>query len=878
MSEELRQLPPFWIGRYAYVKTGQTTTLNQLKKSKVINKCPKQLSLKKPDGLVVLPGGHVKAVVEYKTPMELATPQKVNNAIKQELDVAKALCKLLVVTDGTKSFWVNALSGKEIERNGNKISVVFDSSKIVSGRISIEEKIDLENLIDQAEYSLTETNNTIFEPEILDPTPLAKEVWQKIFVNTGREPEKCLYNVVEIFLFKFLSDIAVLDNTNNFNSVYQIKEEKSCEAALSRYADVCRKDIKKMFPAGNDGTTIFNGTIFINEKGEANLSQADLFGQVIESFQKYDEKNGSFKYVTKEFKTRLYETFLRQSAGVKSLGQYFTPRNVVQAMVKMSDAGFLNINARICDPFCGVGGFVLETITMIDRIYREFEPVNGITNPRITVLGYDKGTDEKEDERTIILAKANMLIYFSDLLARYHSHDHLVSFANNALNRVFHLIKTNLGTFGKINDEPYDLILTNPPYVTRGSGSLKDSLATDRVLVEFAANNEENKPYYADIGRGTHSIAMEWIVTNLKKGGQALVIVPESLLMQKTMLEHLKSTCIIQGILSLPIRTFYATAQKTYILIIRKKDSNQIQEVDVFTYLVSEIGETRDAQRFVSRDKKPVPNDLVEATALFSLHKTGNLLPESPRCKLMPFTEFAELDNWRVDQLWSGEEKRSLGVADEKGIINEDDFINTTVQLHDYLQRINAREKPISKKTAHRSIPLGELFEFPAISGVTRKFIIDHPGSIPVYGGRMTGIPIGYIRDCLEGVKYFSNCLGWNRQGSVGYVFFHNHIFSTTDDHRPMILKREFEELISLEYVQIQSESVLLTSGFAWGKTAGKEKIKNIYIDVPCDDTGNFDLEAQIQYVNRHKFFCEPQKILGNYLEILQQVIELKSE
>ncbi|MFX6149354.1 hypothetical protein ABTF39_21205, partial [Acinetobacter baumannii] len=77
-------------------------------------------------------------------------------------------------------------------------------------------------------------------------------------------------------------------------------------------------------------------------------------------------------------------------------------------------------NARICDPFCGVGGFLLETIVENkDNIWRQFRPKNGKINPRITLRGYDKGTDEKDDERTIILAKANMLIYFSDLLAEF---------------------------------------------------------------------------------------------------------------------------------------------------------------------------------------------------------------------------------------------------------------------------------------------------------------------------------------------------------------------------------------------------------------------------------------------------------------------------
>ena len=94
----------------------------------------------------------------------------------------------------------------------------------------------------------------------------------------------------------------------------------------------------------------------------------------------------------------MYETFLRQSAGVKKLGQYFTPRNVVQAMVRMSSAKSLKKGARICDPFCGVGGFLLEAIVENENIFKEFEPRNGVISPKITLLGFDKGTDEKDDE------------------------------------------------------------------------------------------------------------------------------------------------------------------------------------------------------------------------------------------------------------------------------------------------------------------------------------------------------------------------------------------------------------------------------------------------------------------------------------------------
>nr|WP_308743542.1 hypothetical protein [uncultured Anaerocolumna sp.] len=141
----------------------------------------------------------MKAVVEYKQPSELNSDSQIKKAIQQELDVAKSLCKLLIVTDGSKSFWINALNGETITRNGKEINTVFDAGKILRNDFSIEDVIDLENIIDEAEYSLNETDNCLVEPEILDPTPLAKEVWQKIWINTGKEPEKCLYNVVEIF-------------------------------------------------------------------------------------------------------------------------------------------------------------------------------------------------------------------------------------------------------------------------------------------------------------------------------------------------------------------------------------------------------------------------------------------------------------------------------------------------------------------------------------------------------------------------------------------------------------------------------------------------------------------------------------------------------
>ncbi|MCD8214933.1 MAG: N-6 DNA methylase [Clostridiales bacterium] len=861
MSEELLQTTPFWIGRYSYYRLG-STTLNQLKKAKIINKQSKKLSDKKPDGLITLSGGVVKAVIEYKTPDELSTKAKITKAINQELEVAKFLCKLLIVTDGTKTFWINALNGEEIKKNGKNIPFVFDAERIVSGEITVEEKIDLENLIDQAEYSLTENENNIVEPEILDPTPLAKEVWQKIWINTGKEPEKCLYNVVEIFVFKFLSDIGVLKYYNNFNSVYERKERAGAFAALTHYAADCRRTIKNdMFPKGDDGTTIFNGTIFVNEKGEANLSQAVLFADVLDCFQKYDEIHGSFKYVTKEFKTRLYETFLRQSAGVKNLGQYFTPRNVVQAMVKMSSANLLKNGARICDPFCGVGGFILETIIMNKNIFREFEPNNGIINPKIKIIGYDKGTDEKDDERTIILAKANMLIYFSDLLAKYHTKEHLHSFSNNAFNSVFHLIKSNLGTFEKIEDEKYDLILTNPPYVTNSSANIKKSASQ--------LMTEHNKPYYSLKGRGVETLALEWIVKNLNDNGEAIIVVPDGLLTQKSIIAYLKRECQINAIISLPKNTFYATSKKTYIIAFNKKPSHILQESPVFTYIVGEIGETRDTKRFTNDiNGEAIRNDLDECVKNYLLFKNGVMEFSSPRTKAYNWSDFSKFSTWLVDKNLSDEEKIKIGLLEPVNKVSENEFIKELKTIGSEIENFIKSKTEIIENINYVSLPLGKLFDFPTIKGLTEKFIRSNTGNIPVYGGRQTETPVGMIADNLPGVRYFENCLAWNREGSVGYVFLHNHKFTTNDHHRPMILKSKYIEKIDLNYIQHTLQQIILSSdAFEWSKTASKEKIKKILINIPVDANGEFDLKMQKKIYLRLKKYDTIKENLSKKIE-----------
>lgn len=673
MSEDLASRDSRPFGRLAYYSLG-STTLRQLKRSRFVksNLTPEE-ERRKPDGIVFLPMGGIKAVVEVKVPSEISD-SKLPKVIEKYSPIAAAVCNLLIVTDGKRSHWVNPHTKNPVlDRDGRAVLDIFDPVQIDGARLDPETQAALVQRIEEADRSLSKTNDQLHGLLITDPSALAHSVWQKIWVNTGKDPEKCLYNVVEILVFKFLSDAGVLTGTHSFRQIVQLLVDEDSEVALEHYARISRTRIKRLFPVGEDGTTVINGTIFVNEKDDPNPSQALLFGEVIRAFQAFDDEYGSLRNIDRQFKTRLYESFLRQQAAIRSLGQYFTPRNVVQAIVDMSSAGKLRSGASICDPFCGVGGFLLEAIAANTNLWDQFKPINGKIRPAITIKGYDKGTDEKDDERTIILAKANMLVYLSDLLVEYHSESYLKEFADSAFNSVFHLIRSNLGTFERVGvSEKYDLILTNPPYVTSGSASLKSAIEA-RDLAK----------YYPAGGRGTESLAIQWVIEHLKPEGEAFVIVPDGLLNQGGMLAFIKSTCFVRGIVALPSRTFYATPKKTYILCItRKPDDAYIQMEPVFTYLVSEIGESRDTRRVPIEE-----NDLIATKDNFRYFASNprGYRPEDPRCKIIEWQEFDSLNNWLVDRRWTTPERIQLGIDEASYEVDPEEFQVMVAEARDAL-------------------------------------------------------------------------------------------------------------------------------------------------------------------------------------------------
>lgn len=826
MSEELLQRGllnnPEKLGKWDFYNIGNTT-VNALKRHKIIpDKDYSPCTRKKVDGLIVK-DKNVIAIIENKIPSQLSNERGITAAINQEIDVAKKLeAKVLIVTDTTKSIWVNPINGERIkDEEGNELKTVFNPHEIETVKL-------IERIID----SIDENCSQLKTPDLRDPLPLAEKVWQDLWSVSGATPENCLYTFVELFIFKYLSDLKILKGFYSFDSLLNQYETNSDEEVLEYYAGTIRRQIKELFPASAiDGTSIINGTIFVSKDEKAVLGYSTVFKKTLDRFKKF----GSLEYIDYDFKSRLFETFLKESISKKNWGQFFTPLKVVKAVMKMTE---IKEGMKICDPACGVGKFLLEPVLKeIERFYKI--DGDGHLDPKIEIIGFDKGFD-KEEQRTIILAKANMLIYLSNLIKENVG---ITKEFAELFNKSF-ILKTNsiLGTLSDPKTEEYDLILTNPPYVTSGSSNLKEEIKKSGLEYHYPIN-----------GMGVEGLFMEWIVRSLKPGGKAFIVIPDGILNRvndNKLRKFILDECYLDAIISLPIKTFFTNLKKTYIMAITKKiDSNNVQDDPVFTYLVNEIGESLDIYRTEIEE-----NHLEDAVALFNQFKGAktHFRTDDKRCKIQPIDKFDPDSHWSVDRWWGQEEKVELGIIEEEETMTVEDFSNYIGEISDMLisfqeplAELNVK-KNINKNFVGLSLDDENYFELFIGKRVLKRDLPKLVGDIPLFSANVYQ-PFGMIKE--SNIECFNHDhVLWGIDGEFEFnVMEKGEIFATTDHCGAVKIK---DDRIYPYYLMYQLYLVKNRYGFDRGLRSSLKNMAKVEIEIPVDAEGNFDLEAQKELTN----------------------------
>ncbi len=657
------------LDKYECLSLGATTIGDLIAGKRIVcNKVKTAIKNKgkKPDVLIVDGSRKAIAYIECKKPEEFNTDKKIEAAINQEVDVAKELgIKIFVATDGSKFVWINALTRQPI--------LDEDANEIVTAIKPKNEERKIAKLIGRLTIDLSDSNNQLQQIKYSDPTNLAKKIGGLLKTIKFTTPKDSLYTFVELFLFKYLSDINILSSTENFDYILNLygKDGRSEAEVLYRYIHEPREKISKLFPEAPDKTSLINGFVFHADKDAdgnyiSNNADATTFHEVIKLFKEYEDTDGKFIDINRDFKSKLFETFTKQEKTKENAGKYFTPLKIVKGMVDMVD---IKEGDEICDPACGVGKFLLEAALKIDE---PFTFKNGHVVKKIKLYGYEKEMDEKGStsgyDLTTILAKANTMIYFSSLFKDNNTLSNIKTISRELLNETYFSSKTILGTLEKIDGKQYDVILANPPYY-------------QSALISKSA---KDTGFYTEKGLGVEGLFLEWIIKSIKPNGIANIVLPDGIFTNvgnKRLHEFITTNCYIEAIISLPINTFFNTPKKTYIMTLRKKrDVAQIQDYPIFAYYCASIGETLDVYRFDTDD-----TDFQTAVNKYNLFRSCKdknkiddylkpIFEDDLKLKLFTINSFAEHTAWDIEKRWTDEEKVKMGVKKADVIMNLDEF------------------------------------------------------------------------------------------------------------------------------------------------------------------------------------------------------------
>lgn len=278
--------------------------------------------------------------------------------------------------------------------------------------------------------------------------------------------------------------------------------------------------------------------------------------------------------VDSDVKGDAFEYFLKASTSTKNdLGEYFTPRHIVKTMVRLVNP---QIGEKIYDPFCGTGGFLIESFRYIHNNMARTE-ANMKTLRESTVYG-------NEITNTARITKMNMI-----LAGDGHSNIKMLDSLANPIDGTETYMEN-----GVFHHRGFDIVLANMPYSQKTKhGNLYDLPSTngDSICVQHCMK----------------------AINSAAENGRMALVVPEGFLFRKDLAktrEYLLEHCQLQSIISLPQGVFLPyTGVKTDIIYatkVNKKVKSSEKKKDFWYFDVKSDGYTLDNHR----RKLETPSDL----------------------------------------------------------------------------------------------------------------------------------------------------------------------------------------------------------------------------------------------------------------------------
>lgn len=287
-------------------------------------------------------------------------------------------------------------------------------------------------------------------------------------------------------------------------------------------------------------------------------------------------------------------------------GQYFTPKNVVKAAIKILDPG---IDEKIIDPACGSGGFLIESLKYIHNKIEE----------KGQQLRWPSDMIQQEK-----MAKANLNIcgiekdtFLSKIVKAYMI---LVGDGKSGIfceNSLKHPEDWQQKTQARISLGAFDILLANPPF-----GS-KIAVVGETILKQFSLGykwkqDKKTGKWIQQLGSVKDKEAPQILFINrcldlVKDGGRLALVLPDGVLCNPTdgyiVQEILRQTEII-GLIDLPMSTFLPmTPTKTHLVFL-KKTKHPREDYEFFMSYAKTCGHDKRGRGVVSDDIELIPGHL----------------------------------------------------------------------------------------------------------------------------------------------------------------------------------------------------------------------------------------------------------------------------
>ena len=255
-----------------------------------------------------------------------------------------------------------------------------------------------------------------------------------------------------------------------------------------------------------------------------------------------DMKLGDYKDNTIDAFGDAYEFLMgmyASNAG-KSGGEYFTPQEVSELLTRLTVVGKTQVN-KVYDPACGSGSLLLK-----------FAKILGKENVRQGFYG------QEINLTTYNLCRINMFLHDIDF-------DKFNIACEDTLISPQHW-----------DDEPFEAIVSNPPYSTKWAGDDNPILINDTRFSPAGVLAPKSK---ADLAFVMHSLS--WLSTN---GTAAIVCFPGIFYRggaEQKIRKYLVDNNFIDCIIQLPDNLFFGTSIATCIMVLKKsKNENATLFID----------------------------------------------------------------------------------------------------------------------------------------------------------------------------------------------------------------------------------------------------------------------------------------------------------